>query len=277
MKEDILDRKLADAAIYMGQYHTVMQLGLADALCHALTGQAILPTSPPNPNAPCDWRKASVDPQTRYIFVTHSLGGRLLYDTLLGLLGKNAPGVDQSALAREFPGAENFLKAVLANTPVIYMMANQLTFLGMANITAQDTSDTASRKPAAVGDVHEFSSVDGDQPAGADQKPKCMNVICLLALAKAESVGAPGLKSAPAVSPILDVIAFSDTDDLLSWTIPEEYEREPMRIVNVYVQNAAHWLVIEDPVAAHGGYFKSSAVWRVIRCGAHARKMNPCD
>ncbi|MFL9867863.1 hypothetical protein PQR67_27120 [Paraburkholderia fungorum] len=267
VKENILDRKMADAAIYMGQYHTVMQLGMADALCHALTGQEVAPLNPAGPNPACDWREARVDPGTLYIFVTHSLGSRLLYDTLLGLLGKNAPGVDQSALTREFPGATRYVHGMLANTPVIYMMANQLTFLGMANITAQDTSKTATHKPAV--------GVGGQPAAAADQGP-CTDVICLLASAKAESVPAATLKSVPAASPKLDVVAFSDTDDLLSWSIPPEYERDPLQFVNVYVRNATRFLVVENPVSAHGGYFTSKAVWDVIRCGAQGSTVTPC-
>jgi hypothetical protein len=274
VKEDILDRKLADSAIYMGQYHTVMQLGLADALCHAFTGQPILPANPLKPNPPCDWSKASVDPKTRYVFVTHSLGSRLLYDTLLGLLGKNPPGVDQSALATEFPGAESYLRDMLAHTPVIYMMANQLTFLGMANITAQDTTATANRKPAGAPVELQLSETEKGQSGAQGKNEKCEDVICLLAQAKSESVQTQVLKAVPAVSATLDVVAFSDTDDLLTWSIPKEYEHEPLRIVNVYVQNAARFLVVEDPVSAHGGYFKSGAVWDVIRCGAQGTTVN---
>ncbi|RKF50891.1 hypothetical protein [Paraburkholderia fungorum] len=271
IKENILDRKLADAAIYMGQYHTVMQLGMADALCHALTGQEVAPLNPAAPNPVCDWRTAHVDPGTLYVFVTHSLGSRLLYDTLLGLLGKNAPGVDQSALTLEFPGAKDYVHGILGNTPVIYMMANQLTFLGMANITAQDTSKTATRKPAVVGV--------GMQPAAAaaaDQGP-CTDVICLLALAKAESAPHTTLKENPDTSRKLDVVAFSDTNDLLSWSIPPEYERDPLQFVNVYVRNATRFLIVENPVSAHGGYFTSKAVWDVIRCGAHGPTVNTCN
>lgn len=274
VKEDILDRKLADSAIYMGQYHTVMQLGLADALCHAFTGQPILPANPLKPNPRCDWSKASVDSKTRYVFVTHSLGSRLLYDTLLGLLGKNPPGVDQSALAIEYPGAESYLRDMLAHTPVIYMMANQLTFLGMANITAQDTAATANRKPAGAPVELQLSETEKGQPGAQGKNEKCEDVFCLLAQAKSESVRTQVLKAVPTVSATLDVVAFSDTDDLLTWSIPKEYEHEPLRIVNVYVQNAARFLVIEDPVSAHGGYFKSGAVWDVIHCGAQGTTVN---
>lgn len=164
LKEGMLDRNLADAAIYMGQYHTVMQLGLADALCHALTGQPVMKREGGAPNPVCDWRKGPMEPNTRYIFVTHSLGSRLLYDTLLALMHTDSPGVEQAAFQQTFPGSDKYVNGIMSKTPIIYMMVNQLTFLGMANISADDTSKTAIYKPAVVRDLGNLQSMEVASP-----------------------------------------------------------------------------------------------------------------
>jgi len=290
LKESVLDRNLADAAIYMGQYHTVMQLGLADALCYGLTGQAVVKSNGSVPNRACNWNKGHMDPDTRYIFVTHSLGSRLLYDTLLGLMQVEAPGVEKAALNQAFPDADKYVNGILTKTPVIYMMANQLTFLGMANITADDNSKTVIYKPAVVGGAAELQSKDLASPrpeeVTKELKPECNELaLCQLAQAKKSaqtSMLANGGEDARAVSKELEIVAFHDTDDLLSWPVPREYQRVieqdspgQIKFTNVYVRNAPRLLVFEWPTSAHQNYFKNGDVWETIKCGYSHGSINP--
>lgn len=287
LKEKLLDRNLADAGIYMGQYHSVMQLGVADALCHALTGQAVVPGESDIPKPACDWSKTSVPPHTSYIFVTHSLGSRLLYDTLLGLMNFDSPGVDRAAIQKEFPGSVPYLQDVVSRTPVIYMMANQLTFLGMANITTDDTSTSVINKPAVVG-------LPGQQLQGqalatanvlaATQKAfkGCTDIYCRLRLAKEAALLVQASNPTDPPSRTLAMVAFSDTDDLLSWPVPSKYQRvvgdlDPLTFTNVYVRNATRWLrLFEWPPSAHAGYFTNDSVWQVIHCGAEKGHPKDC-
>ncbi len=57
------------------------------------------------------------------------------------------------------------------------------------------------------------------------------------------------------------VVAFSDTDDLLTWGPADAVREDPsvyllMDFTNVFVQNSPRWLgVIENPADAHSGYF----------------------
>ncbi|WP_233827731.1 hypothetical protein [Paraburkholderia sp. ZP32-5] len=291
LKEDLLDRNLADAAIYMGQYHSVMQLGVADALCHALTGQPVVDGQGDRQAPVCDWNKATVAPHTGFIFVTHSLGGRLLYDTLLGLMDLDAPGVDRAALATEFPRSSTYMSDVMSRTPVVYMMANQLSFLGMANTTAQDTSDSIVDKPAVdlIGqqdqgqDLSLAAGVQGRAQAAID---RCVNVGCRLSVAKQAAVALNPRGHDDPPSEQLSVVAFSDTDDLLTWPVPSKYQRDagnpqagkilPLKFINVYVDNATRWLFFEWPPSAHDDYFINGAVWNVIHCGAYNGQPKEC-
>jgi hypothetical protein len=77
----------------------------------------------------------------------------------------------------------------------------------------------------------------------------------------------------------LDVVAFSDPNDLLSFIIPPWFEQDmgnlQFQITNVSVQNAFHWLhIYESPTAAHDQYMANSEVWKVIRCGATNGKLS---
>ncbi|MGY2438414.1 hypothetical protein [Pseudomonas sp. SDO52101_S400] len=293
LKENVLDRNLADAAIYTGQYHTVMQLGLADALCYGLTGQPVKKSNGSVPNRVCNWNKGRMEPNTRYIFVTHSLGSRLLYDTLLGLMQMEAPGVEKAALDQAFPDADKYVNGILNKTPVIYMMANQLTFLGMANITSNDNSKSVIYKPAVVGDAVDLQSSDFASPRPEEitneLNSECNEVgLCQLALAIKSARRTPRLanggEDASAVSQGLEIVAFHDTNDLLSWPVPPEYQRVidkkyrgEIRFTNVFVRNAPRLLIFESPTSAHQNYFKNGDVWKTIKCGYTDGSINsPC-
>jgi hypothetical protein len=87
-------------------------------------------------------------------------------------------------------------------------------------------------------------------------------------------------KLQPKVAP-LHIVSFNDTDDLLTWHIPPQYEndgtspddcRPAIAIADVFVQNATRWLgLVEWPATAHSGYFKNDDVLKVIRCGGKGK------
>jgi hypothetical protein len=79
----------------------------------------------------------------------------------------------------------------------------------------------------------------------------------------------------------MDVIAFSDSNDLLTWKVPEVYaEANPnLRFTNVYVHNSMDifWL-LENPSTAHTGYFINPTVRKVMVCGgSHDAVSNGCN
>jgi hypothetical protein len=60
----------------------------------------------------------------------------------------------------------------------------------------------------------------------------------------------------------IEVIAFSDPSDLLTWRVPKLRDVD---VVNLYVQNALHlFWVFESPTKAHDNYAKNKDVIRVM-------------
>ena len=115
--KDFIDDKLADAVLYSGSYRQrVLRLSLQGALCKVTGGKWTAGECAPH--GP-DYRDPTV-------IITHSLGGYMIMDAIQSdlrcKLGPNA------AVART--PAEK----VLENTPVIYMMANQLALLDLSTL-----------------------------------------------------------------------------------------------------------------------------------------------
>jgi len=265
IKETLFNTALADAVLYMGTYRDALQLAVAYGLCRAIadTGE--------------DCRGA--DPHTRYLFVTHSLGSRILYDVLLGLhgVGPQAAVLERSRIAR--PSSQT-TQDVMNATPAIYMMANQLVLLGLSNLPPDAKPD---QPPLPLIDEHALSI---PLPQGFASSPAARPP----APAK-ESAGLRAFALSTLVqdrTDTLNIVAFSDINDVLSWGIPEQYLKDEtgtggtahLRITNVYVRNTP-WLpwLLESPVPAHTGYFDNPGVWRVISrglCGDN-RPLSDCQ
>jgi hypothetical protein len=271
IKETVFDRNLADAVLYMGTYGLALQRGVADALCHGLTDQP--------EDKKCVWPHPSDSDHTRYIIVTHSLGSRIIYDVLLGLQGKEECRPQEVFSVEERSQSQRFAEHMMRNTPVIYMMANQLPLLGLANADPYATSREPPYGYAIEGNGTPNSpildlAIKDATKAATDFDSKinsCKNPMRALANQKKKLMGSA------MNAPVLNIVAFSDTNDLLSWAIPEWYVRTEsenesdleIKVTNVFVQNGVHWFhLFEDPGSAHSGYFRNQDVWDVIRCGA---------
>ncbi|AMP69798.1 hypothetical protein [Ralstonia solanacearum] len=254
VKETLFDTALADAVLYMGSYREALQLAVAYGLCRAIadTGEDCGGTP---------------DAHTRYLFVTHSLGSRILYDVLLGLhgVGPQATMLQHSGIAR--PSSKTVMEVMNA-TPAIYMMANQLVLLGLSNLPPDAEPD----QPPMPFDARRTLNLPvqpGMLPPSTAPSPA----------PRREDFGLRAFAQSPLVqgrTDTLNIVAFSDINDVLSWGIPSQYlkdETNPdgtshLRITNVYVRNTP-WLpwLLESPVPAHTGYFNNPDVWRVISRG----------
>jgi hypothetical protein len=257
LKETVFDRDLADAVIYAGTYGSAIAHGVAEGLCHAIS-------STPDTSS-CRWPdKISADEEnTAYIFVTHSLGSRIIFDFYRDL------AADEKAEYRpnlfdldERRSANLFVSSMLERTSAIYMMANQLPMLGLARIKS------ASLVANPVGPL-------GDTAGTATQQD-------ISGLAELEKIHHELLKKKKTVIPSIQITAFHDTNDLLTWPLPSWYASSslegPVNFTNVFVDNARwHWLgVFEHPGDAHSGYFHNHQVWCVIGRGALNGSPNPC-
>ena len=247
IKEKVFDRNLADAVLYSGSYGGAMEKGVAEALCHAVAHQ-------PDSQG-CTWPDARNEATYTNIFVTHSLGSRLVYDVILDLMRTDRPGRENP-----FPPApaNDFVAAMLGRSAAFYMMANQLSLLGLAHVP--EKADP-SAGPIAAG----FGLVDRSDG----------DVLATLIEKRREVVQSV---------PRLELVSFNDTNDLLTWHIPNWYAKSEaaragsvqVNVTNVFVRNAFPWLIVEDPTAAHDNYFENGTVWQAIRCGGNAGALTSC-
>ena len=272
LKWTVLDRDLADAVIYAGTYGIAMQRGMAVALCR-IAGRT------ENYGKPCVWptKNGAMRPGP-FIFVTHSLGSRLLYDTIYNLMNSGrvqsrSPGIVPlsypKAWAKE--AVVDAQKMVL-RTAGFYMMANQLAMLGLARIPIS----------APINEPQPFlsESKEGLQNLNARQTffAKTDSLVGILRARKMLLGGHENKHG-------LNIVSFNDTDDLLTWHIPAWYATtgegamsDGVHIADVFVKNAPRFLdLAEWPPTAHSGYLENKAVWQVIYCGATNGHVNACS
>lgn len=120
LKASLINGCLADAVIYAGQYGKVLKKAMRQAICIALSDEAI-------PEDDCERgvlpAQATANP-TPLVFVTESLGSKLMADAVL-----HWEVDDRSGAAR----IQAFATA-LAPTRQIFMMANQVPMLHLAGV-----------------------------------------------------------------------------------------------------------------------------------------------
>lgn len=204
-KDKLLNDCLSDAMAYQGASRQAMQGAMVDALTHIFK------------DTPAD---------ARIVLISDSLGSKLAFDALSDMLLDAKP---------------NPAKAVAARLGQIFMNANQLPILGLAD---QVVGGQLSLKAAA--------------PIG---KPDALQ-----RLLRARPV--PLTKANP-TEPSLAVIAFTDPNDLLSYRlIPTRYATPDVAVSDVLVSNEKTILgLVERPDSAHTEYMANPDVVKAIACG----------
>jgi hypothetical protein len=264
IKENTLDLALSDAVLYVGTYGAKIERGMAEVLCRLTSKQTY------DASQICDWKSA--DPRqlnSRFIFMTHSIGSRIVYDTLLDLSGTASRGGASAFSTAYREAAHPSTDRIVENTKAIYMFANQLPLLGLANVPVTLRSDDGPVPVLEAMIISDADSKSGNAAAPIDSSRCGANPIVCFANLRTLSAGA----QAAALGP-LDIVAFGDPNDLLTYGIPPWYVRDVgtlnLHITNVTMQNATHWLgLFEMPTSAHANYMlKDSLAWRLVRCGA---------
>jgi hypothetical protein len=170
------------------------------------------------------------------VVIAHSMGSKILFDTLL-MMSEEAVDSPAARVARQTVDRMRFL----------VMAANQIPLLSLAD--QQITVAASTLRPSVV------------QPADSLQ---------LLLQRRLERWGAAaGARQAAAN---LTLVAFTDPNDLLSYTLPaERYARGGVAVFNILVSNAPTYLgLLERPDDAHLNYLTNPDVARLIACGQPA-------
>jgi len=219
VKTQLLDGALADAVPYVGKYREFLKTAVTAGLCRAFSA---------NPATPCTWSDVDLR-DTRLVFVSHSLGSRLLTDGLIDLIRHNAP-------------AEQKLLPALNHGSSFFMFANQIPLLRLGDedhpppLLGQDTAV----KPIGIRGLGQ-----------ALQQSR---------LSRGEAGAEP-----------VNVIAFSDPNDVLTYRVPKGVDYSTagaLRFINVRISNAATWFGLrESSIPAHTGYQLNTKVWDVVTGG----------
>jgi hypothetical protein len=243
--KDFIDDKLADAILYGGTYRQkVIRPSLQGALCGVTGGTWV--------KGNCVQHGADYRDPT--VIITHSLGGYMIMDAIQDEL-RGRCEVNGDRVAATSTPAEK----VLENTPVIYMMANQLALLDLSTLRRDPNAPRRARDIAGEKITNDFA--------------KCW------AAARARSAAREG-RTAPASQ----VVAFSDPNDILSWRLEPRNLQFPradwgkVAVTNVFMSNGEFSApgLFSDPVNAHVGYFVNPTVMDMLICGMDNGTARPC-
>jgi len=175
-------------------------------------------------------------PADQFIIITHSLGSKLTFDSL---------NVLSERLRREDKLQAAAMTNLALHTTYLVMLANQVPLLRLGDT---NVITDMQRKPSAVQQFLQMRQ-------GADQH---------------------GPERPPAMSPLLQVIAVTDANDLLSYPLREgdlfSDSIGEIKFGNVLICNAPvflHW--VANPLKAHEGYFDNPKLIKLLLKGSRTK------
>ncbi|OAE12393.1 hypothetical protein AZH11_13160 [Pseudomonas simiae] len=235
LKDEMIDDCLADALIYQGKSRDFISGQIQTAILRALA-------TPGGEGTATQQVQRVATEQTPLVILAESLGSKVVFDALNGLLSNADDAKGQAA-------RQTFMR-----TRTVFMMANQLPLLGLADqnlqtgINALDTDDRYPQDP-----IRAMVIKLGD--AASPQSPRA------------------GASRALANLPGPQLVMFSDPSDLLTFVSTPKSEQVPFYpLVNVLVSNDNTLLgFLERPDKAHEAYTGNKQVLRLMACGNPSR------
>jgi hypothetical protein len=199
--------------------------------------------------------KTTPGPRDKIFVISHSLGSRLVIDAI--------DAIDQLGTP-ETPKFKDSLAGV-------FMLANQLPLLAL--------SDQANSLPVTP----------PSPPAGASPNRAAAETSTPAVAAKTTPSGLMSLRhliTRRKTPEPLQLVAFSDPNDLLSYTIPADWKTllgvettgddRSVSFINVLVRNHAINIgVFVNPLDAHVGYWNNPFVWKLIAHGSAGTSKSP--
>ena len=204
-------------------------------------------------------------PTEQHVFITHSLGANVLLDTLCEQLqcAETHPGA--APLAANLRNLQVAIETSLARPTPFYMLANQYVLLELRKAVP------LAELPFATAEVPAFLDI-RNHPFFAKLRSQQLRDKLI------SSAGVAGGRNTG-----IDIVAFSDPNDDLSFLLPPfpGGDTDPfITVQNVLVQNAAEYLwLLENPLAAHVGYYKDpdrAGILDVIFCGMTTSGVTKC-
>lgn len=228
-----------DLLAYRGKDQDKINQSVAQATCWLFNGD--WQSLPDDGVQSCSILKNDFSQQIKdddFFFITHSLGSRVMIDTL-SMFAK----IPDDPVFNDSTAAQSTFNTLKNKDFTVFMMSNQLPLL-----------DLGLEKPAVLNQEKAYC-----KPEGAHYNDRLF-------------------KS-------LDLIAFSDPNDILSYPLPTHYGDEYIDsrlcydITNVNISVAkvqdAVGIKFANPVTAHLGYEDDDRIVALIANGLNKKKMDP--
>jgi hypothetical protein len=257
IKDVVLDDGFPDVMLYLApQYWPVIRDAVSAALCYMYSASPQQPCAPDNIPTP---------PSTeQYVFITHSLGANVLLDTLCEQLQCAETHPSAPLLAANLRNLQDAIETSLARPTPFYMLANQYVLLELRKAVPLAELSFATAEVPAFLDIrnHPFF---GKLRSQQRNKPISLD------------------RAAGSADTSIDIVAFSDPNDDLSFLLPPFPRGDTypyITVQNVLVQNATEYLwLLENPLTAHVGYYHDpdrAGILDVIFCGMTAAGVTKC-
>ncbi|MBL8644524.1 MAG: hypothetical protein JNK21_11375 [Rhodospirillaceae bacterium] len=266
LKEDLMKDGFGDAVLYVGTYGRVMRETVKHALCHFVGGtpkpmpQSETPDCEGIPAKRIITQRADAPGREPVALVSFSLGSMMLYRSLTDLRASPSPSTKAA------------FDALAASTDSVYMMANQVSLLQLGEWSA--ARESIGRE--STGPV--LSSATPPDQAGQTvaNEPAAMVLRALRGGAVLRPDGAVRPMATDIFNGRLEVVAFSDPNDLLSFEFPMD-DNADARFVNVYSTIAFPWFnALANPLKAHTGHVSDDTVMDFFLCGAKSGEVLSC-
>jgi hypothetical protein len=267
LKDSLVDWGLSDVLLATGPMSGILRDGIRQLMAQSaafdpnLTAGANLA----NASEQYNWRAQLQKPPAldqEFIGVTHSLGAYLLFNTL-STDSAAAAGPQLAAAEAQRVAAENSaIQYIFGRMSLIYLFANQLQELEIANLEAI---------PANLPTQLKSRGLEPPPPPPTNPAANFRTLVNRWQELQSNFQAALHPTSEEARQK-LQLVAWNDPSDVLTWRVPRIGNVD---VVNLYVQNARHWFwLFESPSAAHGDYAENESVLHVMfddtkRAAAH--------
>jgi|GEM_PF-6829189 len=272
LKDDIMIDGFGDAVLYVGTYGRIMGEAVKHALCYVVGGT---PQHIPNQGTPaCNSipparvvALRSDEPQEPVAFISFSLGSMMLYRALEDLTARSSERGSSADKATD-PGTIGAFTRLTASTDQVYMMANQISLLQLAALELAIEKSAEGVSPGG-----------GKATSAAVSTPPLINPMKMVrnALRGSGSGVTPKAVLDAAGPRKLEIVAFSDPNDMLSFEFDTKKAEEDTRALNVYTEIASPWLgLVANPLTAHTGHSEDDTVMKFLACGGESGKPRKC-
>lgn len=273
LKRIVMNEGLVDAAFFLGSGGALLREGTQSALCRmVLDVEGVVPASE-LVRDPCQ-RLTSVRDFTnlkrsQVVLLTQSLGSRILFDSMSGFRSDRPA----SNLAAEIE-ARSIGDSILESGPLVYMSANQLPLLGVADVQITDPRDSFRDRSLAVGEEPGFQE-ELEQRAVVQTPSQVITAQGMVPVPEPLPQAEPAKVGAGKAPQQVSLVSFYDPNDLLGYPAGDHLPEERQRLyIDVQQRYAIPWFFFANPAAAHDKSFNRNRARRMILCGAQQEADN---